>query len=256
MIANYHTHTPRCNHAYGEERAYVEAALEVGMELLGFSDHTPYWFPGDYYSTFRMRPEELPGYARTVLSLKKEYADRIDIRLGVECEFYPKHFEETLSHLREQQVEYLILGQHFIGNEYDSFYSGRQTSREENLRQYCRQAMEAMNTGLFTYFAHPDLFHFEGDRKIYVEQMRAVAREANSCGMALELNLLGIREHKWYPCSAFLEAAAEENAKIILGCDAHEPWVLKDLKTEDYARGLAERYGLEIVDSVPIRSIL
>ena len=41
MRANYHTHTPRCRHAVGSEREYIEQAIEAGMEILGFSDHTP-----------------------------------------------------------------------------------------------------------------------------------------------------------------------------------------------------------------------
>lgn len=41
MIANYHTHTWRCNHAVGTEREYVERAIEGGLKILGFSDHTP-----------------------------------------------------------------------------------------------------------------------------------------------------------------------------------------------------------------------
>ena len=70
MIANYHTHTPRCNHAQGSEQEYVDAALSAGLKILGFSDHTPYFFPGDYYSTFRMHPEELPGYVSTVNAMQ------------------------------------------------------------------------------------------------------------------------------------------------------------------------------------------
>lgn len=46
MIANYHTHTPRCNHAVGSEEEYVQQALKAGIKILGFSDHTPYLFPG------------------------------------------------------------------------------------------------------------------------------------------------------------------------------------------------------------------
>ncbi len=41
FIANYHTHTKRCRHAVGEDREYVEAAIEAGLKVLGFSDHTP-----------------------------------------------------------------------------------------------------------------------------------------------------------------------------------------------------------------------
>lgn len=256
MKANYHTHTWRCNHAVGTEEGYVLAAIRAGMEILGFSDHTPYLFPGDYYSNFRMRPEQLPDYARTVLELRDKYADKIEIHLGAECEFYPKHFEETLTLLRENQVEYLILGQHFVGNEYDSFYSGRTTTREEELAKYCYQSMEAMNTGLFTYFAHPDLHHFLGNGKFYKEQTRALCREANSCGMPLELNLLGIREDKWYPNPLFWEVAGEENCQVVIGCDAHEESALDHPKAMAEAMKLVNAYGLKVVDTVSIRSIL
>ena len=256
MKANYHTHTWRCNHAVGTEEAYVKAAIEAGLEILGFSDHTPYLFPEGYYSNFRMKPEQLPGYSRTVLDLKKRYADQIDIHMGVECEFYPKHFADTLSYLRDNRVEYLILGQHFIGNEYDSLYSGRRTTREEDLAAYCRQSMEAMNTGLFTYFAHPDLHHFRGNETFYREQTRALCREANSCGMPLELNLLGIREDKWYPNPLFWEVAGEENCKVIIGCDAHEESALAHPRAMEEAMKLVNSCGLKVIDTVDIRSIL
>ena len=117
MIANYHTHTWRCCHAAGTEEGYVRSAIRAGMKILGFSDHTPYLFPDGYYSTFRMRPNEIGDYSTTVLRLREKYRDQIDIHLGVECEYYPKHFSETLELLRRNQVEYLILGQHFLGNE-------------------------------------------------------------------------------------------------------------------------------------------
>ena len=256
MKANYHTHTWRCSHATGTEEGYVKAAIQAGMEILGFSDHTPYLFPEGHYSYFRMRPEQLPDYTETVRDLKRRYAGRIEIHLGVECEFYPKHFEDTLAFLRDNQVEYLILGQHFIGNEYDSLYSGRITTCEEDLVAYCRQSMEAMNTGLFTYFAHPDLHHFLGNPRFYKAQARALCREANSCGMPLELNLLGIREDKWYPNPYFWEVVGEENCNVILGCDAHEEGALDHPKAMEEAMKLVKAFGLKVVDTVDLRSIL
>ena len=256
MIANYHTHTWRCNHAVGTEEDYVKAAVGADMKILGFSDHTPYLFPGDYYSNFRMRPEQLSGYVETVQDLKRRYSDQIEILLGVECEFYPKHFADTLSFLRDSQVEYLILGQHFVGNEYDSLYSGRSTTREEELAKYCHQSMEAMNTGLFTYFAHPDLHHFLGNSRFYREQSRALCREANSCGVPLELNLLGIREEKWYPNLLFWEIAGEENCRVIIGCDAHDKRALNHSGAMSEAMKFVHAYGLKVIDTVDIRSIL
>ena len=53
MIANYHTHTWRCRHADGTEREYVERAIEGGLKILGFSDHSPYPFPDGYADAAR-----------------------------------------------------------------------------------------------------------------------------------------------------------------------------------------------------------
>lgn len=36
LKANYHTHTYRCQHAYGSEREYIEAAIRMGIAELGF----------------------------------------------------------------------------------------------------------------------------------------------------------------------------------------------------------------------------
>ena len=77
MIANYHTHTPRCNHAFNPEIEYVQTAIDCGFQILGFSDHTPQFFPGEYYSRVRMRPELLQDYMDTVLDLKQQFADKI-----------------------------------------------------------------------------------------------------------------------------------------------------------------------------------
>ena len=73
MFANYHTHTARCHHATGEDKAYVEAAIQNGFQVLGFSDHCPWIFSDGYVSPIRMTPDELDGYVTSLTALKKEY---------------------------------------------------------------------------------------------------------------------------------------------------------------------------------------
>ena len=95
MICNLHTHTKRCRHAEGEDREYVLCAIEGGLKIFGFSDHAPYLFPNtDYYSTFRMKKEELFEYADSVLSLKKEYER--DVMKGLDIE-EPKNYFRNAS---------------------------------------------------------------------------------------------------------------------------------------------------------------
>lgn len=235
MKANYHTHTTRCNHAVGSENEYVLEALKRGLQTLGFSDHTPYYFPGDYYSTFRMRMEQLEDYTKTIKGLTSEYAGKIEIVTGLEAEYYPALFPALLDRLRDSDVSYLILGQHMIDNEINAHYSGHPTSDVNILKKYCRQVCEAMQTGLFTYLAHPDLIHFTGEAAVYKENMRLICNEAKKCNIPLEYNLLGLSTHRHYPNSLFWELVAEEGNTVVLGCDAHTPQALSDVRYEEEA---------------------
>lgn len=254
MIANLHTHTPRCNHAWGTETEYVERALEAGLQILGFSDHSPYVFPGSYYSHFRMRPELLEDYVNTVLALREQYRGRIDIPLGLELEYYPSLLPQLLPILKDQPLDYLILGQHCLGNEVNDHYSGRATADKRHLERYCDQTIDAMHTGLFTYFAHPDLLNYVGDdRKFYRTQVRRICAEANQCGIPLEINLLGMLEKKHYPSDRFWEVAAEEGCDVVLGRDAHEPEQLLLEEYEQRGLELVSRYSLNLLHTVPLR---
>lgn len=255
MIANYHTHTPRCMHAQGTEEAYVQAALAARLRTLGFSDHTPYLFPDGYVSTFRMTPDQLADYAATVLRLRQAYARQIEIPLGVEAEFYPKYFGDTVSFLRDHGIEYMILAQHMLFNEVEGIGAAGPTADHETLRQYCDQTIEAMYTGLFSYFAHPDLLCFVGDGRIYREEIGRLCRTANDCGMPLEINLLGLREGKHYPNPRFWEIAAEENCTVILGADAHQPEALLNTQAEQTALEMVNDLGLHLIDTTPLRRI-
>ncbi|MBE6978682.1 MAG: PHP domain-containing protein [Ruminococcaceae bacterium] len=252
MIANYHTHTPRCNHASGAEEKYVQCALDAGMQILGFSDHTPYPFPNGYYSTFRMRPEELPDYVATVETMRKRYAGQIQIHLGVEAEYYPGFFKEMVQMVRDQGIEYMLLGQHLLYDEIEGIGTGAPTADRVLLKQYCDQTIEAMYTGLFTYFAHPDIMNFVGDGQIYRQEMGRLCRAAKACGVPLEINLLGMQLQRQYPAPRFLEIVAEEGCQVVLGVDAHKPQELLDKQMQAQGRELAERFGLEILQTVPL----
>lgn len=254
MIANYHTHTPRCNHAWGAEAEYVERALEAGLQILGFSDHSPQLFPGTYYSHFRMRPELLQDYVDAVLQVRKVYQGKIEIPLGLELEYYPGIFPKLLPLLKEQPMDYLILGQHCLGDEVDDHYSGRATADKRHMERYCDQTIEAMQTGLFTYFAHPDLLNYVGDDlRFYREQVRRICVEARQCGIPLEINLLGMLELKHYPNDRFWEVAAEEGCDVILGRDAHEPEQLLLAEYEQRGLAMVERFGLNLLHKVSLR---
>ena len=255
MIANYHTHTPRCGHAIGREEEYVRCALEAGLEILGFSDHTPYPFPQGHYSSFRMKPHELSEYAEAVRKLRKTYTGQIEIPLGVEVEYYPKFFPELVKILQDHGIEYMLLGQHFLLNEVEGIGSIGPTADVSRLQQYCNQTIDAMHTGLFTYFAHPDLMNFVGDEKTYRQEIRRLCQAAKACSVPLEVNILGIREGRHYPNIRFWEVAAEENCSVILGTDAHQPHNFQHRESVEKAENMIASLGLIKLDTVPLKPL-
>ena len=89
MNYNYQTHTKRCRHASGEMEEYVQAAIAGGICHMGFSEHAPFLFPGGYESCYRLLSAEVEDYFREGNALSKTYADRIELSLGFEMEYYP-----------------------------------------------------------------------------------------------------------------------------------------------------------------------
>lgn len=253
MYANYHTHTYRCNHARGSEREYIETAIARGIQVLGFSDHVPYPFPNGFESHFRMKCAEIAEYIGTLEALRKEYADRIEIHIGFESEYYPLYHQRLLEFLQPYPYEYLILGQHFIGNEIDE--ATRPTSGrldEESLVRYVDQTIEGMRTGDFTYFAHPDIPSKVHGEDYYAREMTRLCEEAKALDIPLELNFLGLAEGRAYPCHAFWEIVGKLGNKVILGCDAHDADAMANPETIAVAEQWVKQHEITLIDRVQL----
>ena len=115
--------------------------------------------------------------------------------------------------------------------------------------------MEGLDTGAFSYLAHPDLINFAGDRSIYRRHMSELCRYARQADIPLELNLLGIRSNRHYPNIEFWALAAEEGCKVIFGMDAHEPHHITETESEQKALEIVRHFGLNLIDSVKLRPL-
>ncbi len=253
MKVNYHSHTVRCHHASGTEREYVEAAIKSGIKVLGFADHTPYPFPEDHVHHFRMRMHEMDSYVNTVLSLKEEYRNDIDIHLGLEVEYFPAYFEQLCKEIADYPIEYFLLAQHCLGNGRNGdFYCSAKTDDPVKLISYCDQVLAGMDTGRFTYLAHPDLPNFLGDPALYDAQMRRICRKAKEISLPLEINFLGLTEGRHYPTDAFWKIAGEEKCDVIFGLDAHHPEHFQLKENLLKAQTIAEKYNLRLLEDAEL----
>lgn len=255
MKYNYHTHTVRCGHASGKDREYVEEAIRAGVEEMGFSDHVPFRFPDGFEAGYRVPTALAEDYVSSVRALKEEFADKIKIRIGFEMEYYPAYFAEMLSYVRNLGAEYLILAQHFPIDEKNSRPSAEENSSEEDFVRYVDRAIEGMGTGVFTYLAHPDIFRFVGSSEVYDREMRRLCLAAKKTEIPLEINFLGIRDHRFYPHEEFWQIAGEIGAPVVVGYDAHSPQDAGDRESYVRAMELVEKYGLRFLDKPTVRSI-
>lgn len=245
---NYHTHTVRCGHATGEDREYVEEAIRGGIKKMGFSDHISLRYPDGYEAGYRVPTDRAKEYAESVRALQKEYAGKIEIFLGFETEYYVDQFEKMLAFSKELGVDYWILGQHFVGGDRDNVYSGWEGDDENRLAQYAAQVCAAMETGKFSYVAHPDLLNYTGEKEIYCKHMRKIAEKSKETGIPLEINFLGIRDNRHYPNERFWEIAGEVGSPVVFGFDAHDPRSAADKASLKKANELIEKYRLNVID--------
>lgn len=232
-MKNYHAHTFRCGHAWGTDEEMIRAAIDAGFTTLGISEHTPWPFADGYWeidTRQRLPMEKLDQYLADMQALKEKYKDQIEIKIALECEYFPRYFDWLKS--VKDQFDYLLLGVHCSEHdEHLTHYYARST-KEEQVVEYTRCVLEGMESGLFTYLAHPELCF--ADYPVYddvcKELVHKICAKAVALDMPLEYNLYGVdkqgrgrQKGLGYPCKIFWEEAAKYGCKAIIGVDGHRP---------------------------------
>ena len=83
--------------------------------------------------------------------------------------------------------------------------------------------------------------------------MRRLIREANACGLPLEINLHGAMGNRTYPNPRFWDLVAEEGGKVVLGRDAHEPAEFLDTATEQRMLDMVRQLGLTLLPQIALK---
>lgn len=254
-ITNYHTHTWRCHHAYGTDEEFVLEAIRNGYSVLGFSDHACWKYDSNFKSHMRMTVSEFKDYKNSVQILKRKYKNKIDIQMGMEAEFFPRYQDWLLKFCIDQEVDYLILGNHYFKTDELHLYFGNIAS--EYISDYFDSIVEGLKTGMYSYLAHPELIlrnrYLRWDDKIE-KQFRRICNVCKELDIPLEYNVLGMQMNEKmgyisYPHPEFWKLAKECGCKAIIGMDAHK---VSDLDKNLYykARQNLETLGIEIVTEI------
>jgi len=222
MRIDLHNHTTRCNHATGTVDEYIQRAIEIGIDIFGFSEHAPMDFDGGY----RLPLSDMQAYIDEILQAKERYKGEIEILLGFEVDWLPGHMQPDVLNAN---VDYLTGSVHFIDKwsfdnpEFIGGWSERDT--DEIWRAYFEATEEMVKSKQFDIVGHLDLikvFKYLPQKDIRVLSKNALKaiKEAN---MVIELNGAGLRKpiKELYPSPDLLEVIYELNIPITFSSDAH-----------------------------------
>jgi len=135
------------------------------------------------------------------------------------------------------------------------------TITDDQLAAYADHLAAAINSGMYAFIAHPDLFGvpLRGWTPGADACSRTIVEAAVACQVPLEINAYGLRKkiiedvdgcRHLYPLRRFWEIAAEyDGLQVVVNSDAHLP---EDVwgNTDD-AISLAQELNLHVVNDTP-----
>ncbi len=225
LLYESHCHTPLCKHATGLPAEYARFAQAHHLRGIIFTDHCP--LPGGASAGLRMAPEEFDTYVDLIERVRESFAGVVDVRLGLESDYYPG-VEPWLEKLHARtQLHYVLGSVHHHLQDYRARYDTGNAF--EYQKTYFEHLALSAESGLYDALAHPDLikndrpaeWHF-GRIEPHIE--RALDRVAKT-GVALELNTSGVNKSypEMNPGLAMLALAHARGIPVVLGADAHRP---------------------------------
>ena len=225
LLYESHCHTPLCKHAVGSPSEYAAVAEQRGLKGIIVTCHGP--LPDGLGLDHRMAPEEFDRYVELVARTREEFAGRVDVRLGLESDYFPG-IQAWAEQLHARVPLHHVLGSvHMQIPHYKvRFFTGDAFAYQ---KLYFEHLAESAETRLFDTLAHPDLVKNEAPREWQFARIqpfieRALDRIAQT-GVAMELNTSGLQKAlpEMNPGPRMLTLMRERGIPVVLGSDAHRP---------------------------------
>lgn len=223
LFYDSHMHTPLCKHAWGEPEEYAQQAVKAGLKGIIFTCHCP--MPDGFWPSVRMSESEFDTYVAIVQRAANAFKGKLDIRLGIESEYYPG-CEEYIAKLHQRADFHYVLGAvHWQAKEYLNKF---ETGTIENFRRtYFDHLAKSAESGLYDCLAHPDLVkNYHPDSwcfAIVKNTVSTVLDRIAATGVAMELNTSGLNKSysEMNPGLEMLRMMADRKIPVVIGSDSH-----------------------------------
>lgn len=233
MKFDFHTHHERCGHAFGCIEQYIQSAIDHDLDMIGISDHTPYFMSesDQLFPRISMAKSELVRYVQEVLQLKEKYKDKIEVLLGIESDFFPDYFSLYKNELNKYPFDYVIGSVHRMNQRsvFDKTY-WEQLSPDEQLAEkerYYQFIQQSARTKYFDILGHIDVpkANFPSFSEIETPIIDETLQVIVDCDCAIEINTSGVTKccGGYYPSFEILERACHYGVTVTFGSDSHDP---------------------------------
>ncbi|MCE5272458.1 histidinol-phosphatase HisJ [bacterium] len=241
-MLDYHIHTRYCGHAWGEMEQYVEHALAVGLDEMGFSCHYPYPAGFEEPAPNCSIPAGLfDEYLDSARELRERYRGRITIRLASEFDYLgPEWPVHPLAEAERLGLDYCLASLHLVEGvvvDYNPellLKGMRQKGwdMDDLYERYWTTLLELARPGYCTTVGHLDLVKKLAGAEPALTPKRdhsalvlRVLDALAASGTAMEINTSGWDKPcaEQYPSEWIVVAAASRGVPITVGSDSHRP---------------------------------
>lgn len=240
---NFHTHS-QLDDGQGGLEDYVQAALDRGLQALGFSAHSP--LPLD--NQWSLPAARLPEYVALGKRLKAQYRDHIRLFLGLEIDYIPGISEDFAAYVRDIPLDYCLGSVHlvregpqgpfwFIDGPEKGFFEGVSEcfggDAQRAVTAYYRQSTDMVKSQRPDIIGHMDKVKMHNKGRLFSEEdawYRALVDELlqaiRDAGVIVELNTRGVysgRVSTYFPSPWILDRCLHMGIPVMVNADAHKP---------------------------------
>lgn len=187
--------------------------------------HNP--MPGGFSADVRMRVEQFDQYVELVAAASEAWRDRVDVRLGIEADYFVGYEGWLQRQLDSADFHYVLGSVHPQLAEFRERYWS--DNPLEVQRAYFGLLADAAETGLFDCLAHPDLVKnvtaAAWDPEAVMDAVCHALDRIAATGIAMELNTSGVNKtvRQMNPFPQMLAEMQIRGIPVVIGSDAHTP---------------------------------
>lgn len=255
MFADYHIHTYYSDDSTYPMEQVVKDAISKGITDLCFTDHVDYGIKEDADKLTPEQRQELkvklqnpnvpqynvdyPAYVAEYQDLKEKYADKINLKLGMEFGLQIHTIPQYQKLFNSYPFDFIIMSCHQVENKEfwtQEFQQGR-SQDEYNQRYYDEILEQVKNYHDYSVLGHLDLIARYDKAGIYPfakiqDKIAEILKIVIADGKGIELNTSSVRykihnaqgEQELTPSREILALYKELGGRIITtGSDSHKP---------------------------------